>query len=273
MGVECPVTAQSEAPSGDSEHAADAGRAGAPVGDPALPDVPVPATHEDIVSAPVGTLIHRVCQCPFFHAQRAESQVRMLVEAAGDLDSLPHELQCAFSSGLIPVPRLPLRANEQPPAAGTFEWVRWCEDEDLDRSFSGTVYTDGSRIHANHPDTRRLGWSFVVLSEDGRVVAAARGSPPAHVHDIPGAEAWAILQAVAYALPGSSFWSDCKPCVDALHAGRAWACSARRPLARVFGLLFDCLEHKGHSAGDVTWMPAHTTRSDVGSKLRGDGRP
>ena len=221
-----PAVARSEAPSGDLGPAPPAAGAGAPSGDPAPNGAspsgsPVPATHEDIVSAPVGTLIHRVCQCPAFQAQRAESQVRTLVEAGGDLDKLPHELQCAFSSGLIPMPRLTLTACESPPVDGSFEWIRWCESEELDHSFTGTVYTDGSRIHDDHPDTRRLGWSFVVLNGAGHVIAAARGSPPAYVHDIPGAEAWAILQASAFALPGCTFWSDCKPCVDALHAGRA----------------------------------------------------
>ena len=146
------------------------------------------------------------------------------------------------------------------------------ETEELDRSFVGTVYTDGSRIHGDHPDTRRLGWSFVVLNDAGHVIAAARGSPPHYVHDVPGAEAWAILQASAFALPGCKFFSDCKPCVDALRAGRAWACSARRLLARVFVLLSDSLEHSGLRPDDVTWMPAHTSRGDVGNKLRGDGR-
>ena len=230
-------------------------------------------THEDICNAPVGTLIHRVCQCPHFQSQRAECGLRALVEAAGDLSRLPHELQCAFSSGLFPVPRLPLQPSERPPAHGSFEWVRWCDSEDLNRSFTGTVYTDGSRIHDGHPDTRRLGWSFVVINEAGHVIAAARGSPPYFITDIPGTEAWAILQASAFALPGCRLFSDCKPCVDALHAGRAWACSAKRPLARVFLLLFDSFERSGLDPSDVTWMPAHTYVSDVGIKLRGDGVP
>ena len=206
--------------------------------------------------------------------QRAESSLPPLVECAGDISQLPYELQCAFSSGLFPVPRLPLQPDECPPEQGTFTWVRWQDDsEDLDKSFSGTVYTDGSRVHDGHPDTRRLGWSFVVPDEAGLVIAAARGSPPRYVSDIPGAEAWAILQATAFARPGCRFFSDCKPCVDAIAAGRAWACSAKRPLARVFGLLFDNIELAGIEPSAVTWMPAHTAASDVGVKKRGDGLP
>ena len=113
-------------------------------------------------------------------------------------------------------------------------------------------------------------WCSTALATSLPLLVAA---PPAYVHDIPGAEAWAILQASAFALPGCTFWSDCKPCVDALHAGRAWACSATRPLARAFVLLFEGFEQKGHCPHSVQWVPAHTTRGDVGSKLRGDGRP
>ena len=231
-------------------------------------------THEDISLAPVGTLIHRVCQCPHFQAQRSDSGLRPLVECAGDASRLAPDLQAAFSSGLFPIPRLNLPPQQCPPADGTFTWVRWLDDEEtLDRSYLGTVYTDGSRIHDGHPDTRRLGWAFIVLNGEGHIVAAARGTPPRYVTDIPGAEAWALLQATAYARPGCRFYSDCKPCVDALAAGRAWACTAKRPLARVFGLLFDNMEHTGIEASAVTWMPSHTAATEVGLVMRGDGQP
>ena len=197
-----------------------------------------------------------------------------LVACDGDMSQLPAVLQGAFSCGLIPVPRLQLQPQECPPANGTFIWVRWIDDSDsLDRSFLGAVYTDGSRIHDGHPDTLRLGWSFVVLDDTGHVIAAARGTPPSYVTDIPGAEAWAILQATAFARPGCRFFSDCKPCVDAIAAGRAWACSAKRPLARVFGLLFDNMERAGLEPSAVVWVPAHTAAVAVGVLLRGDGRP
>ena len=235
---------------------------------------PEEPTHDDVSQAPVGSLIHRVCHCPHFNPQRTTRGPRHLAEAQGDASDLPADLQAAYSSGLYPVPRLVLEPQQTPPKMGTFTWVRWSEDpDDLSRSFTGRVYTDGSRIHDGHPDTQRLGWSFVALNGDGHVIAAARGTPPWYITDIPGAEAWAILQAAAYARPGSQFFSDCKPCVDAIHSGRAWACSAKRPLARVFGLLYDCFDHMGHDPAQFVWVPSHTAAKAVGVVMRGDNHP
>ena len=49
------------------------------------------ATHEDGCATPIGALIHRVCQCPHFQAQQAQSgcagaeaQVPSRGEYAGD---------------------------------------------------------------------------------------------------------------------------------------------------------------------------------------------
>ena len=97
------------------------------------------------------------------------------------------------------------------------------------------------------------------------------GGGPWYITDVPGAEAWAILQAAAHALPGSSFKSDCKPCVEAIARGRAVACSARRPLARVFNRIFDLFELRDFSHSDVAWMPAHTAAKDVGVLRLSDG--
>ena len=82
---------------------------------------------------------------------------------------------------------------------------------DASGACSGTFYTDGSRIHNGHCDTRRLGWSFVVVNSNGTPVAIARGVPPSFIHDIPGAEAWALAQATRVALAGSQFRWNCKP--------------------------------------------------------------
>ena len=125
----------------------------------------------------------------------------------------------------------------------------------------GVIYTDGSRRFDRHPDTLRLGWSMVVLDRHNHVVAIARGATPDFVDDIPGAEAWAILQAAAIAAPGSTFRSDCKPCVDAIHAGRIWACAANRPLARIYQELFPHIDEVPVSS--FVWMPSHTSNNDV----------
>ena len=52
---------------------------------------------------------------PTSRAQRAASGLRPLVACDGDMSQLPAVLQGAFSSGLIPVPRLQLQPQECPP--------------------------------------------------------------------------------------------------------------------------------------------------------------
>ena len=167
---------------------------------------------------------------------------------------------------MYPLPRLRLDDEHRAPAHGTFNWLLCPQDPDglPAHEFQACCYTDGSRIHNRHPDTLRLGWAFAAVNPDGFVIAAASGVPPWYITDVPGAEAWAILQAAAHALPGSSFRSDCKPCVDFISSGRAVACSARRPLARVFNRIFDLFEWRGFGHEDVAWMPAHTSARDVG---------
>ena len=83
-----------------------------------------------------------------------------------------------------------------------------------------------------------LDWGFIAMDGDGKVVASAKTVPPPWNIDIPGAEAWAILEAATIAESGSDFRVDCAPCVTAIHRCRAWATSAKRPLARIFSMVF-----------------------------------
>ena len=83
-------------------------------------------------------------------------------------------------------------------------------------------YDDGSRLNGQVPFAAHNGWAFVAVGQDGAIVASAHGVPPPWIEDIPGTEAWGLLQAAMEAEPGSVF-VDCKPCVDAIHRGRAWA--------------------------------------------------
>ena len=110
---------------------------------------------------------------------------------------------------------------------------------------------------------------MVGIDDHGRKVVEARGIPPGWVHDIPGAEAWALYQAGTIAEPGSVFKSDCKPCVDAVHNGQEWACAAHRPLARVFRMVHTAMDDV--EVDSVVWVPAHTKHTDVGVRELGNG--
>ena len=207
---------------------------------------------------PAGTLAHRVCECPSFEVERAKLWPKCNVN--GEIPQISSYDQ--LSRGIF---TLPVGFFGAPTAEATFVWVKRPENG----TAKGTFYTDGSRLDGSSALTARLGWSFAVLGAGGETVAVARGLPPVWVTDIPGAEAWALYQAGTVAEPGSVFRCDCKPCVDAFHNGREWACAANRPLARVFRLVHTALDDV--RPDDVVWMPAHTKHAEVGVRELGNG--
>ena len=213
-----------------------------------------------------GTLQHRVLDCPRLQCLREECGPATLADVPSD--RVPWQVRDAFTTCLFPLNRLQMSQAERPPTEGTFEWV--LEQQGYNGHVGGVIYTDGSRRFNHHPDTQRLGWSLVVLDKCNHVVAIARGATPDYVDDIPGAEAWAILQAAAIAAPGSVYRSDCKPCVDAIHAGRAWACAANRPLARIYKQLFHHIDDV--PAASFVWMPSHTSAANVDRTRLSNGK-
>ena len=218
---------------------------------------PAPEVLDD---APVGNLHHRIWACPALHQARERgAPLRLRLAAArgeGHGDA-------AFERGLSSWIGVDVPA---PKTDATFVWIV----RPSDGTISGDVYTDGSRLDGTLPGLARNGWSFVVIDQRGVTTAAARGVPPSWITDIPGTEAWALLQAISMATPGACrYFVDCKPCVDSIHRGRRWATSAKRPHARVNALLHTAFDDT--QAESVVWMPAHTREHDVGVRLRGDG--
>ncbi len=160
----------------------------------------------DIVAAalaecPIGTLAHRIWECHSLDEPRRRHVPRELVDR---MRVGPFAECTATTRALLPTP---LTVVPPPPEAETFEWVLRPADESL--TFAGIVYPDGSASDPTCPVLRRLGWAFTVVNAEGIIIAAARGRPPAWIRDVPGAEAWALLQAATRALPGTSFRIDC----------------------------------------------------------------
>jgi hypothetical protein len=87
----------------------------------------------------------------------------------------------------------PSMANAVPPPAGqaSFSWIATPDGG----TCAGTVYSDGSRLDGPTDLLARNGWAFVVVGNEGNIIAAAHGVTPPWIDDIPGAEAWAVLQA------------------------------------------------------------------------------
>ncbi len=152
-----------------------------------------------------------------------------------------------------------------PAPEATFSWIV--------RPAGGTVrgrfYTYGSRLDRPTALLARNGWAFVAVDVQGQVLASAHGLPPPWIVDIPGAEAWALLQAAMVAELGSEYRLDCEPCVNAVKRGKAWATAAARPLARVFGLVFSAIDDTPPEA--FARMPSHCGLDEVGKARLSDG--
>ncbi len=153
-----------------------------------------------------------------------------------------------------------------PLADDTFEWV--VPPAGGAQTFCGVVYPDGSGIDPKEPVFTKLGWSFVVVGVDGAVIAAARGTVPCWITDVPGTEAWALMQALMRAEPGCTYKVDCFQVVDGIKRGKKWATAAQRPLARIFGIIFAHADDVDPEA--FIWMPAHTRQVDVGRRHLSD---
>ena len=212
---------------------------------------------EIVDGIPIGNLVHRVWSCPRHREARAlyaPDDVRFRQPTPAAVTACTRALVPSVDQ-IVPAP-----ASE-----ATFSWIVRPENGTVRARF----YTDGSRLDGPSALLARNGWAFVAIDARGEVVASASGVPPSWIVDIPGTEAWALLQAASVAELGSDFRLDCKPCVDAIERGRAWATAAARPLARVFGLVFWAIDDT--SPESFVWMPAHCGHDDVGRARLGDG--
>lgn len=137
--------------------------------------------------------------------------------------------------------------------------------------FAGTVYTDGSIFDRKLcSKQKKSGWAFVVLDGFGQVVAAASGKPPRCIRTSTAIEAWAFYMAVLHATPGCSYRMDCQNCVRIFHRGKEFLAAHKRPTEMLWERIFDAIV-EGKQTTEVTWMPAHTKRWEIGKARLGNG--
>ncbi len=172
----------------------------------------------------------------------------------------------AWTRGLVAMPLAPGNGRT---VDGSFHW----DVQPTDTVVSGTFYTDGSVFDSELGESASVGWSFVVIDDEGVITAAASGLAPCWVREINGAEAWALRVAAIHALPGATFVTDSRNCLAALGRGVRHATSPRNKLARVWRQVFGCFDDADSAcyAASLVWMPAHRSRSDVGKAIKSDG--
>ena len=217
-----------------------------------------------------GTLVHRYWTCPVSRKFREEQVPRWLLNevtsklaANGGLSCKDHLL---FTRALVSSPAAMV---PPPPQQETFNWVvrprEWRNAQ--------TVYVDASRLDAGYQLCGlcpRQGWAFAVADDEGRLVAAAHGRPPGWIDSIHGAELWALLMSALNTDPFLPILGDCLSVVEGARRGAAWAQAPQRKLARAWLPLAAALDD---ATRRVEWMPAHTSTSNIGVRLKGDGQP
>ena len=194
---------------------------------------------EDTAYQHRGTLFHRIWTRPVLDAERRRLVPAWLLDEVqrallSDGGMTPHDL-LLHTRALTPSPRAMV---PPPPTEESFEWVTPPEDGDV--GVGGVFYVDGSMLDAEWRlagACARRGWAFVVANDTGRIIAAARGRPPAWASGIHGAELWGLVMAAMSAFPPSKFKVDCLSVKDGAQRGSEWGTSPERRLARAWGPL------------------------------------
>ena len=136
-----------------------------------------------------------------------------------------------------------------------------------------TIYTDGSMIDGPSTLTGRVGYGLVAINNDGEVTAKAFGTPPQWIDSVPGAEAWALLEALRNSVPGCRIRSDCESVVKRFKNGRKAATAKNVKFARLWNMVYDSCDtfDDPAKAVELVWMPAHTSKGQIGVARKGDG--
>jgi len=211
-----------------------------------------------------GTLLHRL-GCPalkeFVRDIMPEWMEHYLARTSGGMSGL---VGLGLTRGVCPAPRVEDRDDE------AYDTFHWHAEPVGDTPLSCRIFTDGSLLDGAWKGCEALGWAYVVLDSDDKVVSAAYGVPPRWVDSIQGAELWAVQVALATALFPQALFTDCQTVSNGVRQSREWAQSAKRRYARIWSVIHSSLDEEG-AADAVHWMPAHTGATSVGSAVCSNG--
>ena len=212
----------------------------------------------------VGTLLHRV-QCPALKSYvDGVMPAWMRPHLAGEVAQWSDLAKLGISRGICPALNLLERTESQ---YDTFSWHAWPQG---DLPLGARLFTDGSLVDAGWEGYQALGWAFIAIDSEGKVLAAAFGVPPKWVDTIQGAELWAVHMALQTFLMPQEVFTDCQTIQKGVRRGLEWAQGANRRYSRLWTALHFDLD-EGQQAELVHWMPAHTSEASVGKVRCSDG--
>ena len=149
----------------------------------------------------------------------------------------------------------------------SLHWQKWFGSSELEED--ATWYIDGSLLDGPRALTAATGAGFAAVSSRGALVAYGHGTPPPWATTIPAVEAWAFSVVLHNTVARRAVVTDCLGNVRILERGAGWATAAKRPMARIWGPIFLALDDLSQQ-GLLTWMPAHTSTTDIGERTKSD---
>ena len=215
-----------------------------------------------------GTLLHRLWVCPVLEEARQKFVPRWLLSkvraklALGQL--CPADL-LFYTRAVVPPPEAARRLQ---PKEETFVW----DHRPLYPSPVGTVYIDGSLLFSESKYfglAARRGWAVAIYSDNGDLMAAAHGRPPAWAAGIHGAELWSLLMAINISDPADPIRTDCMAVLQGSSKGLTWAGDPTRMFARAWGPVCNAL---ADTPERLAWMPAHCGVDSYMSKRLSNGK-
>jgi hypothetical protein len=255
-----------------------------------------PRAKGDLASAIVGGQWTQVRKAGIADWNITDNRCQLCLRAAGTLD---HRFECSSTrpEGGWPQPpaaadqalirlgesrgrilrsrglavlRLPRRERQQ---HGEFRWLKQPDDND-DELAEAIWYCDGSLLNGRWKELRVTGFGIVVATREGRLLGYGFGWPPSWCATAAAAEAWALQTVISICPFPPAIRTDCQSLLDTARAGTMSATTAKKPLARVWQLIADCVGADVSSlmtGGLLVWLPAHLSHSAIGEAKLSDG--
>ena len=155
-------------------------------------------------------------------------------------------------------------------AEGKFQWLS--NEPDVTRD-DLICYTDGSPSDPLTPELSAIGYSIVVVSKAGDLIAYGTGTPPEFVCDSGMAETWAVYTVVAMFPFLPDIVTDCLGIVETAKAGTTAATAASAPNARIWRMMASALDGDVSKLCDkISWMPAHQTVAAIERRVKSNNR-